>query len=151
MMSASTGSRWIRLSIAVMVAALATACTITQQVHPARIPVGSEICIIEDPKVRAGFVDEVRRSLIAAGYRYRMLPAGSGTTDCPVAMTYTARWSWDLTIYMSYARLQIFVEGSPAGDAVYDSTGGGGNLGKFIDAETKIKELVSQLLSSPPT
>jgi hypothetical protein len=49
---------------------------------------------------------------------------------------------------MSYARLQIFKQGAAAGDAVYDSTRGGGNFSKFIDAEPKIRELVTQLL--PP-
>lgn len=141
-------SPWIRSSSVLMLAALAAGCTITQQIHPAKIPAGSEICIIEDPKVRAGFIDEVRQALLTAGYRYRMLPTDSQVTACPISLTYTARWSWDLTIYMSYARLQVFVDGSPAGDAVYDSTKGGGNLGKFIDAETKIRELVSQLVAS---
>jgi hypothetical protein len=75
-----------------------------------------------------------------------MLPPTAQADDCPVTMTYVGRWSWDLTIYLSYARLQVFDNGSAAGDAVYDSTGGGGNMNKFIDAETKIRELVTQLL-----
>ena len=36
-------------------------------------------------------------------------------------------------------------DGKPVGEAKYDSTRGGGNMGKFIDADKKITELVNQL------
>lgn len=127
---------------------LLSACTITQQVNPVAVPHGTEVCIIENADVRAGFVEEVRSTLASNGYRFKMLPSSAQVSDCEITMTYTARWSWDLTIYMSYARLQIFNKGIAIGDAVYDSTRGGGNMSKFIDAEPKIRELVTQLL--PP-
>jgi hypothetical protein len=130
------------------VATLFSACTIMQEVNPVKLAAGSEVCIIENPEVRAGFVEEVRKSLLANGYRYRMMPPTAGPADCPITVTYTARWSWDLAMYMSYARLQVFENGTAAGNAVYDAMGGGGNLNKFIDAEPKIRELVTQLL--PP-
>lgn len=138
----------IRTAAALAIAALLSACTITQQVNPAKVAAGAEVCVVENTEVRSGFVEELKRSLEANGYRYRMLPPSAQVADCTITMTYLARWSWDLTIYMSYARLQIFENGTPAGDAVYDSTRGGGNMGKFIDAEPKIRELVTQLL--PP-
>lgn len=124
------------------------ACTITQEVKPATVAADAEVCVIENEDVREGFLTELQESLSANGYRYRMLPASATTSDCPITLTYVARWSWDLTIYMAYARLQVFDNGQPAGDAVYDATQGGGNMSKFIDAEPKIRELVTQLL--PP-
>ena len=127
---------------------LLSACTITQQVNPVAVPLGSEVCIIENAEVRAGFVEEVRSTLASNGYRFKMMPSDAQVSDCEITMTYTARWSWDLTIFMSYARLQIFRKGIAVGDAVYDSTRGSGNMSKFIDAEPKIRELVTQLL--PP-
>ena len=125
---------------------LVTGCTITQEVNPVNAAAASEICIIENPKVRAGFLPEVQRSLVENGYKYHMLPPTAAPGDCELVMMYTARWSWDFTIYMSYARLQVFRDGQPAGNAVYDATKGGGNMTKWIDAEPKINELVSQLL-----
>jgi hypothetical protein len=124
---------------------LLAGCTITQTVNPTSLAAGSEICIIENPAVREGFLPEVQRALIDNGYRYKMLPESAMPQDCPAALTYVARWSWDLTIYMSYARLQAFTDGRPSGDALYDATKGGGNMSKFIDAEPKIRELVDQL------
>jgi len=120
-------------------------CTITQNVNPTSVPRGGEICVVENPAVREGVLPVIQHALTNNGYRYRMLPQSASPSDCPVSMTYVARWSWDLTIYMSYCRLQAFVDGQPAGDALYDATRGGGNLGKFIDAEPKVQELVEQL------
>jgi hypothetical protein len=48
-------------------------------------------------------------------------------------------------MYMAYARLQVFRDGRPAGDAVYDSLRGGANMNKFISADVKTRELVGQL------
>lgn len=140
-----TGRSAVQYGMTVVIATLLAGCTITQKVNPASVASGAEVCIIENPAVREGFLPELQGALRDNGYRYRMLPESAMPQDCPVAMTYVARWSWDLTIYMSYARLQVFQDGRPAGDALYDATGGGGNLGKFIDAEPKIRELVDEL------
>ena len=53
--------------------------------------------------------------------------------------------SWDLTIFMSYANIRVYKNGVLEGEALYDATGGGLTLSKFIDAETKVRELVNQL------
>ena len=74
-----------------------------------------------------------------------MLPTGTALEACTVTFTYIARWSWDITIYMSYARIKVFINGQLAGQALYDSRRGGGNMDKFIDAEPKIRKLVSEL------
>lgn len=50
-----------------------------------------------------------------------------------------------MATYMAYAEIKVNDNGKPIGEAIYDSTNGSGNLGKFISAETKIKELVDQL------
>jgi hypothetical protein len=140
--------RIVLVALAGMTLSSLGACTITQEVKPATVAADTEVCVIENEAVREGFLSELQKSLTANGYRYRMLPSTATTSDCPVTLTYVARWSWDLTLYMSYARLQVFDNGQAAGDAVYDATQGGGNMSKFIDAEPKIRELVTQLL--PP-
>lgn len=132
---------------AVLVAVLA-GCSITQEVKPVADLAGKEICVVENPGVRAGFIDAYRRSLASRGFTVRMLPAGSDVAACPITSTYNARWSWDLALYMSFAELRVYGNGKPAGEATYDSTRGGGNMNKFIEADKKIDELVTLLF--PP-
>jgi hypothetical protein len=59
--------------------------------------------------------------------------------------TYTANWRWDLALYMAFAEIIVYAEGTKVGSAVYDSLHGGANMNKFINAEAKIRELVDEL------
>lgn len=126
-----------------------TGCAIHQTIKPvAEIFTGKEICLIESPDVRASFMESYKRALINKGYSVKQLPASASVTDCNVTSTYLATWRWDLALYMAYAEIKVFHQGVLAGEAKYDSQRGGANLGKFIDAETKINELVMKLLPS---
>jgi hypothetical protein len=143
MNSTSPTLRWLAAALFVP---LAAACTITQRVMPAPPDLDPEVCIIENPKVRPGFVREYQSALVARGYRYRMLPAEARYESCPVTSTYIGRWSWDLALYMSYAEIKVYNDSRLVGEAIYDSTHGGGRVfDKFIDAEPKIQELVARL------
>lgn len=122
-------------------------CAINQSVTPVGSLEAREICIVENTAVRTTFLDALRKSVEAKGYVVRLLPAGSPLRACPVTVTYTANWRWDLALYMAYAEINVFKAGAPAGKAVYDSLGGGANLGKFISAEDKVNELVNQLMA----
>ena len=75
----------------------------------------------------------------------KILPESASVNDCQVASTYTAKWRWNLALYMAYAEINVFKDGEKAGGAVYDSQRGGANMGKFIDADAKIKELTNQV------
>jgi hypothetical protein len=131
------------LALAVM---LLAGCTIKQHVKAIESPANDEVCIVENPKVREGFLVEYQRTLKELGYEPRLLEPDSSTNACGVTSTYVARWSWDVTIYLSYAEIRVFAGGAPAGEAIYDSTRGGFRLiDKFIDAEPKIRELVTEL------
>lgn len=128
-----------------MVTAL-TGCAIHQKVAPVQVAGGDRnICIIENPSVKAGFLEAYRRSLSEKGFVVRQLPASSSVLDCPVTSTYSANWRWDLALYMAYAEIKVYNDGRVIGEAKYDSQNGGANMGKFIDAEGKIRELVSLL------
>lgn len=120
-------------------------CAIHQKVSPVADLQTRQICLIENPAVRAGFLESYKRALSAKGYAVRQLPATASIADCPISSTYTANWRWDMALYMSYADIKVYNQGKPAGDAVYDAKGGGANMGKFIDADNKISELVNQL------
>jgi hypothetical protein len=134
-----------KLSLVFCLTALLAGCAIQQRVTPVNGLTTPEVCIIENIAVRAGFSEELRNSLASKGYQARMVAANSPTSVCPVSVTYVGRWTWDLRLYMSYAEIKVFSAGQPAGEAVYDSTGGGATLSKFIDASVKIRELVDKL------
>jgi hypothetical protein len=130
---------------AVCAALLLGACAIHQTVKPVAGVEGRQICVIENPAVRNGFVEAYKRSLAAKGYAVRQLPATAAITECPMTSTYSANWRWDLAMYMAYADIKVYSNGRPVGEAKYDSLHGGGNMNKFIDADRKIDELVNQL------
>ncbi|HEX7890517.1 MAG TPA: Sbal_3080 family lipoprotein [Ramlibacter sp.] len=120
-------------------------CAIHQTVKPVARLEGRQVCIIENPAVRAGFIDAYKRSLAVKGYTVRQLPPSAAITECPTTSTYSANWRWDMAMYMSHAEIKVFSNGQPVGQALYDSTRGGANMNKFIEADRKIDELVNQL------
>lgn len=130
----------------VTVMLLISGCSISQRVEQADISSDAELCIIENDKVREGFLLELEKVLHEKGIRYVVTDRNYANKNCEWTVTYIARWSWDLTIYMSYAEIKVYKNGVLDGEAIYDSTRGSANLGKFIDAEPKIRELVDQLM-----
>lgn len=137
-----------RLAVLLCVLLLA-ACSITQHVNPITQPPSGEVCIIENPAVREGFVKEYQRTLEVLGYQVRLLPPTAQLTECATTSTYVAHWSWDwfwtLGVYMSVAEIKVYEDGKLVGDARYDSSGGAANPKRIIDAEPKIRELVNSL------
>lgn len=122
------------------------ACTITQNVESAKLSQGSQLCIIENSKVKAGFLKEYQAVLDDKKIPYQVVSESSVPSSCEWTSTYVARWRWDLALYMEYAEIKVFYKGSLSGQATYDASRGGGSMSKFIDAEPKIRELVDQLI-----
>ncbi|HEY7322581.1 MAG TPA: Sbal_3080 family lipoprotein [Candidatus Binatia bacterium] len=127
---------------------LLSGCSITQKVDPVPRLSVAEICIIDNPDVREGFIETYRRVLESKKFQVRMLPQTATPRDCRQASTYTANWRWDLLLYLAFVDINVFVDGKSVGRAIYDSLGGSGNMSKFINAENKITELVDQLFPS---
>jgi hypothetical protein len=136
-----------RLALVIMAMVL-SGCAIKQQVERAELSSDAMLCVIENKEVREGFLPELQKVLQEKGIKHSVVDAGYAQQHCEWTLTYIARWSWDLTIYMSYAEINVFKGGVLDGRAVYDSTGGSMNFSKFIDAEPKIRELVEQLIQS---
>lgn len=134
------------LMIALIVSLFVSACTIKQTIEPAEISRNSTLCIIENTDVRPGFLKEFQSALGNKGIAHQVVNESDVPADCEWTATYIGKWSWDLALYMSYAEIKIFRNGSLDGEAIYDSTGGSANGDKFIDAEPKIHELVNELL-----
>ena len=122
-----------------------TGCAIHQNIKPVDRFEIKQVCVIENTAVKFDFLLNYRKALEKRGYTVRMLPPAAALRECPITTTYTANWRWDLAMYMAYAEIKVFNNGQPAGEAVYDSLKGGANMGKFINGESKIAELVNLL------
>lgn len=136
----------IQAFLVLIVAVFLSACSIQQTVEKAEIPKGNALCIVENSDVRDGFLKEFKSNLQSRNIPYQVVASGAVPDSCIWTATYVANWTWDLALYMSYAEIKIFNRGQLDGRAVYDSRKGGANLDKFIDAETKINELLNELL-----
>ena len=132
--------------VVMALAVLVTGCSIKQQIEPAQVNKQSVLCIVENTDVRPGFVKEYQAALSDKGVAWQMVDERSIPSSCQWTSTYEARWSWDMAIYMSYANIKVFNQGQLDGEAIYDSSRGGANMGKFIDAEEKVRELVNELI-----
>jgi hypothetical protein len=134
-------------SLTVVIAAcLLAGCAITQKVTPVESLSGREICVVVNPAVsQPGFLSAYTRALNERGYTVRELPPGASVNDCPITSTYTANWRWDLALYMAFADIKVYRDGTQVGQAVYDAMQGGANMSKFIKGDAKISELVDQL------
>lgn len=124
---------------------LLSGCSITQKIDPVPKLSSAEICIIENPDVREGFIETYRRVLESKNFQIKMLRSSATPRDCHQTSTYTANWRWDLLFYLAFVDINVFADGKSIGRAIYDSLGGSGNMAKFINAEKKITELVDQL------
>jgi len=135
--------------MATIVAFALAGCAIKQQVDPVAQPISGELCVIENPDVRAEFLDAYKGALQAKGFEVRVLPRSSTLDDCRQISRYTANWQWDLAMYLKFADISVYVDGQRVGHALYDSAAGPANPGKFISAENKVKELVDELFPGP--
>lgn len=120
-------------------------CNIKQTVSPVTSLSTKEVCIINNPPVRQGFLNEFVETLNQKGYRTKIIPQHSPFDSCKTVATYMGKWSWDMAIYMSLAEIKVYQNGKLVGTALYDSRSGSANMSKFIKAEEKIEELVGQL------
>lgn len=136
-----------KILLAVITASVVmSGCSIQQTIEKAELEKEAELCIVENSAVRKGFLAEFKTVLTSMNIPHRMVNASSIPASCEWTTTYVARWTWDLALYMSYAEIKVFRQGNLDGEAIYDSTHGGANMSKFIDAETKIRELVNELM-----
>ncbi len=124
---------------------LFTGCSIKQEVDPVTTIKKKEICIINNPPVRQGFLATYRKVLTNKGYKVKIIAANSPLDTCKNVSTYMGRWSWDVGIYMSYAKIEVFQNGQRIGNVLYDSRSGSANMSKFVNGNDKITELVNQL------
>jgi len=112
-----------------------------------------QICIINNPKVTIdGFNQSIVRSFARYNINARVYPENSKPALCETIMNYTALRTWDVVTYMSYAKFTLLKDGRIASEAEFRLRGKGGlALNKWRSTDTKIDELVDQLVGQNKT
>jgi len=139
----------MRIAGLILIAGILQGCTIHQQVTSVSGKNIKSAAIIKNEKVRDSYLAALEGALRTHGIDPVIAPAGSSCRDYPYAITYTANWAWDLTMYMVYTQISVYENGNEIGSAVYDAGGGNATTRKFINAEEKINELVAELIDGP--
>lgn len=124
-----------------------SACSIRQDVTPSTEQIETdEICIVNNPAVRHGFLEAMQKTLADRGYKPMVFNKDDKDLDaCKYNIIYTANWRWDLAMYMSYAKIDVIHNNRVIAAALYDANHGGGNPKKWIKGDNKVNELVSQM------
>ncbi len=60
--------------------------------------------------------------------------------------TFTANWTWDMAMYLTYFRGTLLEDGRVIGEIEYDARSGGSNMSKFGSTESKIEPLIVEML-----
>ncbi|MEA2090847.1 MAG: Sbal_3080 family lipoprotein [Campylobacterota bacterium] len=118
-------------------------CTIKREVKPIQNMTDTNICIIKNDKVKGHFLESYVDTLEELGYIVNVLPPYSQKDSCKIVSTYTARKSWSITTYMSYARIKVYEDSKLIGKAVYDARDG---KGKVFDVHINAHEMTESLV-----
>ena len=132
--------------------ALAVGCSISIEGNPVspRPQNVEEICIVENPPVRAEFLTALTTSFQRKGFRVRILTPRATPSACPVVATYLGKWSWDFVPYMATGDITVFHDGLRVSEATYRAPRGGWALtfGIYKSTDTKVALMVDQLFPS---
>jgi hypothetical protein len=106
------------------------------------------ICIIKNNKVTVpDFENIIIRSLARYNIKSEVYPENSKPLFCEISMTYTALRTWDVVTYLSSAQFNLYKDHSQVAEAKFHLRGKGGlALNKWRSTETKVNELVDELL-----
>lgn len=140
-----------------LLAFILAGCSIKTQINPA--PQGTEISTLyiqDNPDVfMDGMLPEIVRQLERMGYQVKIYK-GERPAGVVHHAEFTANWAWDLAMYLTYFRVELFQDGVPRGKAEYDARMGGFRLDKFGPTAGKIEPVLRELLKNakpidPPT
>ena len=125
-------------------------CSVTYYAYPANElkSYSGRMCIIENPAVRAEFVEAYKPLLEERGFSVEIIPEDSALDTCKLTSTYFGKWSWDFKYYMASAKISIYQKGVRIGMATYDTPKEGWSLTFKIyeSTETKIRGMLDKLL-----
>ena len=139
------GKKTLLTTFIIIIMVFLQGCSIKREIKPVEQLDDKEICIVENFNVKKSFLNSYEKALKKVGLNVRILPEDSNLNSCYVTSTYTARWSWDLAIYLSYVQLDVYKDSKLSGSAHYDSRHGSGNMSKFIKGDELVNDLVDEL------
>lgn len=111
-----------------------------------------QVCIVNNPKVIIkDFNNIVERSFARYDIKSKIVNENEDTSLCQTVLHYTALRSWDFAPYMVSAQFNLLQNGRQVSESSFRLKGNGGlALNKWRSTETKINELVDQLLNKAP-
>ena len=107
-----------------------------------------EICIVNNLEVKiVDFVPVLEKRLQQHKIATRKINEVDVTQSCEYALRYSARRSWDITTYLSWAELNLFKQNQQIASAEYSLVAKGGlSLMKWQSVETKMNPGIDRLL-----
>lgn len=147
--------------ILLIASALLSGCAAKQEISRFNGDIPSMICIAKHEAVKEGVLIALQDGLKKHGINSSVIQAtytekhgqltpnvdSENLNQCGAILFYTARWSWDLATYMSFANIWVTDPemSKNVAQATYVSRHG---LDKFINARKKILELVDSMFES---
>ncbi len=111
-----------------------------------------QVCIVHNPKVLIRDFDRlVEKSFARYNIDSKTVKNNDDLSLCQTTLNYTALRSWDFAPYMVSAQFNLLQNGRQVSEASFRLKGNGGlALNKWRSTETKINELVDELLGKTP-
>lgn len=137
--------RFLACSIAIITLSACTSISV-QPVDPTLNV--QHVCIQDNPQVIIdGFVEYLQDDFQRHGISTEVIGA-QRPRHCEYVLSYTARRSWDITTYMSTASISMTRNGRSIANVNWRLKGKGGmSLTKFKGTESKLDDIVDQLLA----
>lgn len=114
------------------------------------VPVGTikqvpELCIEDNPKVTVPeFNTYLKEAFLRHDINTRFYDKGAVSVDCKYKLNYVAYRSWDIAMYLSQVKLELFEKEDSI--AVVNWQQGSGALNKWRSSQGKVYYLVDELL-----
>ena len=111
-----------------------------------------QVCIVHNPKVIIRDFDRlVEKSFARYNIDSKTVKNNDDLSLCQTTLNYTALRSWDFAPYMVSAQFNLLQNGRQVSEVSFRLKGNGGlALNKWRSTETKINELVDELLGKTP-
>lgn len=130
----------------IVITTLATGCTISRNVMPVDSGESiSKVYVLENERVHMDeLVTELVTQIEQLGFESESYQ-GDRPDGAQHYLTYTANWSWDMAMYLTYFEATLYDDGRVLGEVEYDARSGGANMSKFGSTANKIQPLLEDL------
>lgn len=127
-----------------------SACT-SVQIRPVEINLTSqevitEVCIVKNPAVTIDDFVSVLESRLKYHHFKTQVITSAKEAQCQYYLEYSAKRSWDIVTYLSWAELKVYSGGELVGSAEYRLRNKGGlSLTKWKSVESKMNPVIDGL------